>query len=451
MVKKRKQVIDEDVATLEKEGDISVDAEIDVVDKTKEENKQEFDLISVEADDQDQKKRLDEIEQTVSKQGSKKKKILNWIFFATNIAVVIGILVYQLLKEEVKAPVDLKIFALPFLVLIFFFLLNIFLDTFTISYLMKRNTGKWRPGLSYKTNVIGRYYDAVTPLSSGGQPFQISYLKNRDVPIHSAMSIPLTKMVFQQICWVLVALVCMIIALASSKYNAFVSFASVIGFILGSTMLLIVMFFSMSRKGARKVVVMILKLLQKMKILKNYEKYYVKIMKTVEDYQSIMRHFAKSPKDFLVLFFSYLGRMMILYSIPYLVFSLYKGFNGSLYFDFLIMSVLIDLAASFFPLPGGTGMSELSFSTMFASYFSGGTFFWAFITWRFFSYYYYLIQGLCIISYDMAYGNRKFKWTLRKETLVEESKLFKQEQINRFKAERTKQRRNQNKIQKKSV
>ena len=265
------------------------------------------------------------------------------------------------------------------------------------------------------------------------------------------MSIPLTKMAFQQICWVLVSLVCMIIALASSKYNAFVSIASVIGFILGSFMLVIVVFFSMSKKGARKVVVFLLKILQKLKILKNYEKHYTRIMKTVEDYQSIMRHFAKSPKDFLVLFFSYLGRMLILYSLPYLVFSIYKGFNSDIYFDFLIMSVLIDLAASFFPLPGGTGMTELSFSTMFAGYFSGGTFFWAFLTWRFFSYYYYLVQGLLVISYDMAYGNRKFKWTLRKETLVEESKLFKQEQINKFKYERSKQKRKQSKSQKKTV
>ena len=65
---------------------------------------------------------------------------------------------------------------------------------------------------------------------------------------------------------------------------------------------------------------------------------------------------------------------------------------------------------------------------------------WVLLLWRFCSYYFYMIQGVFILTYDMAYGNRKYKWQVRKNYLVEESAVFKQEQINRFKTARAKRR-----------
>ena len=54
----------------------------------------------VEENINSQKKKLDEVEQSVSKQNTKKSKIINIVFFIINIAVVAGILTYQLTNEE---------------------------------------------------------------------------------------------------------------------------------------------------------------------------------------------------------------------------------------------------------------------------------------------------------------------------------------------------------------
>ena len=40
----------------------------------------------------------------------------------------------------------------------------------------------------------------------------------------------------------------------------------------------------------------------------------------------------------------------------------------------------------------------------------------------------------------MAYGNRKYKWQVKKDKLVEESMIFKQNQIDKFRADRNKRR-----------
>ena len=49
----------------------------------------------------------------------------------------------------------------------------------------------------------------------------------------------------------------------------------------------------------------------------------------------------------------------------------------------------------------------------------------------------------------MAYGNRKYKWVVKRDNLAEESAVFKQEQINRFRSDRAKRRKNKNKLDKK--
>ena len=119
---------------------------------------------------------------------------------------------------------------------------------------------------------------------------------------------------------------------------------------------------------------------------------------------------------------------------------------GDMYVKLFVMTCLVDLSASFFPLPGGTGLNELSFTTAFAAVVSKTAYLsWVLIFWRAVSYYFYLLQGVCVLSCDFAYGNKKYKWEVKRENLAQESEVFKQEQINRFRAERAKRRKSKNK------
>ena len=49
----------------------------------------------------------------------------------------------------------------------------------------------------------------------------------------------------------------------------------------------------------------------------------------------------------------------------------------------------------------------------------------------------------------MAYGNRKYKWLVKRDNLAEESAVFKQEQINKFRIDRAKRRNGKNKTDRK--
>ena len=394
----------------------------------------------------EQRKKYDEIEMSVSKQKSKKSKYLNLIFFIINIVVVACIMAYQLTREEIGTIEGLRLNPVAILEIILFFALVIFFETMCISYLIKQSTGKWKLGLSYKVTEIGRYYDNVTPMATGGQPFQITYLKNRGVSFHTALSIPMAKYVFSQIAWVIVTFICLIISFTNKSYGTFVSITSVLGFVLGSIVLFVTVFLSVCKTVGKKLVVNILKLLKKMRIVKNYEKQYEKISKYISDFQDVMKQYAKSPKDFLIMTFFSLCRLLANYSIPFFIVKLFlPSLDNSMYLNLFVMSVLVDLSASFFPLPGGTGMNEISFTAAFGTIInSPNLLVWVLLMWRFFSYYIYLLQGICILSYDVAYGNRKYKWEVRRNNLAEESMLFKQRQIDRFRQERSKRRKNKN-------
>lgn len=320
-------------------------------------------------------------------------------------------------------------------------------DMLGFGYLLKQSTGKSRLGFAFKLNELGRYYDAITPMAAGGQPFEITYLKSRGVPVHTALSIPLAKYLFSQIAWVIVSFICLIISFVDNSYGTFVSIMSIIGFVCGFFMLALTLFLSICKTVGKKLVVKGLKLLQKMKIVKNYDKQYEKVTKYISDFQDVMKQYAKSPKDFIVMMFLSLAKLVLNYSIPYFVVMVFMpGLEPSLYVRLMVLSVLVDVSASFFPTPGGAGISEISFASAFGSVVGeNNVLVWVILLWRFYSYYIYLLKGIIVLSYDMAYGNRKYKWQVKREKLVEESMVFKQSQIDKFRADRAKRRRTKQK------
>lgn len=393
--------------------------------------------------------KLEEVTKEVNEKAKdKRKKIMNVVYFVFNILLVAGILVWNILSSEDFTPlkiVDIN-FLYIFIMLLFLFLI-IVVDVFSVHRMIYRKTLRSRWFLSYKSLGILRYYDAVTPMSSGGQAFMVTYLNARDIPASTSLSIPIAKLVFQQIAWLIVTSVCLIVSFTNGMSQSFVSAASIIGFCLAFLVVSFILFVSLSKKLGEKLVSGSLKLLVKMKILKNYDKHYDKVMNFVRDYQNIMKEYSKAKWDVMYQIILHAIRFVFLFSIPYFIYLAFPYQGGKLgnYGDFFIYTALIDLASSFIPLPGGTGMNEITFAALFKDYLGGYTF-WALLLWRFCSYYFYLLQGIGIISYDTIYGNRKYRWVKKKFELQEESLEFKKIQIENFRQERNKRRKKQKKL-----
>lgn len=408
-------------------------------------------VVEIAADENltaEERSKIDEYQQQVAVQKSKKKKNWNLLLFLFNIVIIAAIILYQVFgTSEFTSLGQLNInFSYLLLAFVLFGVLLV-LDCLPIAYLVRKACNRRRFGVSFKSSIWGRYYDSITPMAAGGEAFQVTYLMSYDVPATSALSIPVARLFFLQFSCFIMSSICLIMSFFNPGLNAFVSVASYIGFVLSFAVLFTTFFLAVSKNTGRKIVVKVLKLLQKMKIVKDYEKQYKKTMKYIEDYQNVMIQYMKSPKDFCVMFFLIGFRTFMVYSVPfmvYLIFGAPLGISLDVFSSIFVKAVLIELAASFMPLPGGTGMSEISFSAMFESLF-GGSVVWAMLLYRFFTFYIYLLLGLFLTFYDFLYGKRKYKWLKVERALQAESKEFKQVQIDNFRLERATRRKKQTK------
>ena len=391
------------------------------------------------------KEKIEEANKEVSESG-KHKKLKNIIFFVFNIVLVAGILIWNIMSSDDFTPLREQDLNGTYIAIVLFLLVGLIsMDVIAVHRMIYRKTLRSRWALAYKATGLLRYYDDITPFAAGGQAFMATYLIGRDVPASTALSIPIAKLLFQQFSWLIVTFVCLIVSFVRGM-TTLVSAASIIGFILAAGVVAIILFMSYSKVWGKKVIAWILKLLVKIKIIKNYDKHYAKVMNLVEDYQRIMREYKKAKLEVVFQVLIHGARIVLLYSIPYFIYLIfpYQGGEIGTYADFFVYTALIDLASSFFPMPAGTGMNEITFTALFNQYLRGSTF-WALLLWRFCSYYVNLLQGLVLISYDTVYGNRKYRWLQTKYALQAESKEFRRMQIENFRQERDKRRRKQKK------
>ena len=152
---------------------------------------------------QNEQEQLEEAEEKVKKLGTKKKKWLNILFLFINIGVVAGILAYQFSSEDVDISSIGTLFCNInwgiFFLLIVLYALLMFSESFRFWNLIFSTTKTHHPALSYKTAALGKYYDSLTPLSAGGEPFQIYYMSKRGLSGRNALSVCMGKYVTQQL------------------------------------------------------------------------------------------------------------------------------------------------------------------------------------------------------------------------------------------------------------
>lgn len=379
------------------------------------------------------------IQDTVKKQSTKKKKLLNLLFLFINISVVAGILTYQILNENALTSINeissMINWGVIVLLVVLFFLIT-FLESLKFWILIQRTTKKSRFALSYKVYALGRYYDNITPFATGGEPFQVFYLNNRGVPAAEALSIPMARYVFWQLSFSIFSLIVMLFSISVNSTadagTTIVTAGSWIGFAINSALLLIVGIISISKKIGTKIVTGILKFLNKIKIVKNYEKQYNKTMKLVNEYQNTMRKYAKEGWAFASMILLTFLNFIIHYSLPFFIYASFFNFNWSIFTTIFVYGLMTDLASGFFPLPGGTGVAELSFTALFGLFFVDGTIFWAMIIWRVLTYYAHIIHGLIVMIYDYLIGNKRFEWEKKKWALESESRIFEEAHLKEF-------------------
>jgi len=332
---------------------------------------------------------------------SRKKKIWSICFFVLNVLLIFFVF-YNFAREQGGVhPLSELLAGHPkwifLLIAVGFHFLTVFFNTFKYFILIKHHTGKFRFWFSLKVATIGRYYDLITPMATGGQPFEIYYLRKNGYSGDKATAMPLAKYMVWQISFFLLCLIILILHSADYVSSPLVLICAWVGLSFVLLIFLFVFFVSVTNKFGASVIVGILKLLHKLKIIKNYRRTLLKVLKFVKSYQYNIKHLFNNPLvvlgEIFVTILGLISNSLIAYFIL-LTFCETPNFS---WWQIVCMCCICELASSFIPLPGGSGAQELSFNALLGTFFPDGTFFWGVLFWRILTYYIYILEGFILI------------------------------------------------------
>ena len=244
-----------------------------------------------------------------------------------------------------------------------------------------------------RTVLLGRYYDNITPAAVGGQPFQIYYMrKHSGLKNGASTSIPIFGMISLQIAFIIIALICFLFGGVAGDYPALIVTAW-IGLLFYAFWPVMVASTSLFPKATTKIIKFVIKILAKLRIVKNREEKLKQVEDEVREYARSVKTILKTRGLFIRVVLLSLVFNILVAMIPFFVLT---AFGGDVdFWSCFGTTVAVMSAVYFIPTPGNSGAAEGTFFVVFSAL-STGYVFWAMLVWRFFSYYIYIIMGLII-------------------------------------------------------
>lgn len=345
------------------------------------------------------------------------KKVLSVIFFV----LIVGVLVYTFLSDFVFSDKStmaswsevVEILSKNWYYIICALVcmsLMIILKGLKHSVLCRKLTRKWHFKTCMETATLGLYYNYITPLAVGGQPFEIYYLAKHGVQGGTAASLPIITFFLNQLAMVVFGLISLVLLPLNSlnvslgMVPATITVMAGIGLACCIAVPGLTVLFSASPRIGSKLVGFVMFLGGKLKLVKNPRVTSFKTMKNVIQNSRCIKKVAATPWLFLTEFVLSLGEALALTSISYFTLRFF-GWDDPNHGGFVEWVLILQLcfilysAISFIPTPGNSGGAELSFSLIFKKSLFAGLVFPAMVTWRVISFYMFIIIGFSFLSY----------------------------------------------------
>ena len=366
---------------------------------------------------------------------TKRQKLFKRIFTAVFLIFVVGVLFFTAYNDffntnETREPFSLRtlrgllstswfylLFALIALFLTYFF------KGAKLSVLCKSLTGKFHFLTCFETGIIGTYYNNVTPLAVGGQPFEIYHLSKHGVHGGVASSLPIATYFLNQLAFIIICVTGLVLAEKNGLFSFLPPTFSILAIIGLSFILLIsvlVLLFALMPRIGATLVNIIMYFGGKLRIVKNPKLTAFKTIKTVAHNAKCLKKISKRPLAFTTTFLFSFCEHLAGVSIAFFVLKFF-GYKVNCLSDNPIVQwlqiiqvcAILNAAISFIPTPGNSGAADLSFYLLFELGLMTGLAFPAMVVWRIMNFYSTIIIGF-------VFATLKKKADLRKQGITKE-------------------------------
>ncbi|RKD29530.1 lysylphosphatidylglycerol synthase transmembrane domain-containing protein [Thermohalobacter berrensis] len=260
---------------------------------------------------------------------------------------------------------------------------------------------------SLRLTMIGQYYSAITPFSTGGQPAQSYSMVNNSIPIGKATSVMVNKLLIRQISITLYSITMFTLKVSfiyGKIKNVFLFI--LFGIILNFIGLVIIVFLFLNSTVIKRIIFTVLNLCRKIKIIKNVSKYEVKLNRYLNEYKENIEKIRENKLMSIKIGIITIIQLTFYFSITYFVYRA-LGFNSASLIDIISIQSLLYMAVSFIPTPGNVGVSEGGFYILFGSFFTKNVLLYAIILWRIIIYYFNLLVSGTVTLIDFLVQSKK--------------------------------------------
>ena len=256
---------------------------------------------------------------------------------------------------------------------------------------------------SFTTSMIGQYFNCITPFASGGQPIQAYYMVKFGVPLGSALTALLSKFIIYQAVLTVYSAVILIFRLGYVvETNALMLPLVLLGFVVNTAVIAGLLMLAFFRKPTTKIVHFSVRLLGKLRIVKNVDEKIKYMDDEMEMYYENFRFIKKRPLLLIKMCFYTVIQLTVSFGTSFVIYHAF-GLQGWDFLTIISCQAFVQMVSAFMPLPGALGAAEgsyvLFYGRIFGEYVGLST-----VIWRLLTFYLSIVAGMAVSIYV---GKRK--------------------------------------------
>ncbi|MDD3392986.1 MAG: lysylphosphatidylglycerol synthase transmembrane domain-containing protein, partial [Bacilli bacterium] len=299
------------------------------------------------------------------------KKIATFLLITIITCLVLYFSLKDNFEEVINQIININIiFLLIALVLMFIYWL---LRSVVIYIFAKKFNSRYTYKNAFHLITSSQFFHAVTPFSSGGQPYEIYDLNKKGLKVSDATNVSIQAFITYQIALVLLGTFAIIYNQSTHifKETGILKELVLVGFIINITVVIGLFVISFSKTIKKFIIDNIIDLLTKINIIKNKEevnKYWDNSLNNFNEGAALL---LKNKYDFIKAIIFNILSLLSLYLIPLIIlFGIgdYTSMNG---LTTITATAYVMLIGAFVPTPGATGGVEYSFIQFFSNFISG--------------------------------------------------------------------------------
>lgn len=247
-------------------------------------------------------------------------------------------------------------------------------------------------------SFVGFYVSSITPSATGGQPAQIYYMSKDGIPVaHGALNMMLIASCYQTAAllwgagsWLFISSVR---TAAEGGWGILLLYGAAVMLLLTFGMLMLLFL----PGPVRKVCQTVLKILTRVKILRNREAAESRLESMLQQYGAGADCVKRNPWLAVRVLLLCLVQQGLLFSVPWTVYLAF-GLSGTDWMEMAGLQAVLTLAVCNLPLPGAVGPAEGGFVKAFEGVFGAGLVTPAMLVSRGISFYAFLVISLCVTA-----------------------------------------------------